>query len=90
MVRIDLIDGRQRFFELDTAESAMSWRADMEATVFSTFRRKPDSRSFSDIRNLSAAFRATADKLRLALPVRSTFLSLALHLLMNLCLAATN
>ncbi|KAK4704988.1 hypothetical protein P7C70_g1228, partial [Phenoliferia sp. Uapishka_3] len=49
-VRIELIDGRARRFELDTEESAVAWRSDMEAAVFT--------------------FRATADKLRLSLPLQ--------------------
>ncbi|KAL8278984.1 hypothetical protein RQP46_008653 [Phenoliferia psychrophenolica] len=49
-VRIDLIDGRARWFELDTEESGVAWRSDMEAALFT--------------------FRATADKLRLSLPLQ--------------------
>lgn len=37
IVRLNLIDGRKRILELDTAESAMGWRNDIEATVFSEY-----------------------------------------------------
>lgn len=48
--RVQLIDGRTKSFDVDTAESAIGWTNDMIAALFT--------------------FRATADKLRLSLPLQ--------------------
>ncbi|KAM0748381.1 UDP-Glycosyltransferase/glycogen phosphorylase [Meredithblackwellia eburnea MCA 4105] len=40
-IRFELIDGRTRWFELDTAEAALAWRGDFEAAVY-TFRSTAD------------------------------------------------
>lgn len=34
---MELVDGRKRHFTLDTEESAIGWRNDLEAALFSEF-----------------------------------------------------
>lgn len=69
-VGVSLIDGRTRAFELDTAESAIRWRAELEAAVFSKSRFIFYIRNSTDTLMCFKAFRATADKLRLSLPLQ--------------------
>jgi hypothetical protein len=37
MIRIERIDGIHRKLELDTVESQIAWRVDMEAALFGAF-----------------------------------------------------
>lgn len=39
VVRVELLDGRKRHFTLDTEESAIGWRNDLEAALFSQSSR---------------------------------------------------
>lgn len=69
-MQVEGTNGRVRAFEYDTAESAIQWRAEIEAALFSKCDTSlfltdlfPDDPTYT-------AFRATADKLRLSLPLQ--------------------